>query len=61
MEGRQYQVQIGEGVVKIWLNPLELARETVESDVRPARRFRLSNALSAYTMRQLARLAAKAL
>jgi hypothetical protein len=47
--------------VKIWLNPLELARETVESDVRPARRFRLSNALSAYTMRQLARLAAKAL
>jgi hypothetical protein len=39
MEGRQYQVQIGEDVVKIWLKPLELFRESVESGVRPACRF----------------------
>jgi hypothetical protein len=61
MEGRQCQVQIGEDVVKIWVNPLELARETVEIGVRPARRFRLSKALLAYTIPQFARLAAKAL
>ena len=49
MEGRQYQVQIGEDVVKIWLNPLALVRETVEIGVGPARHFRLSkSAVSLY-------------
>jgi hypothetical protein len=42
MEGGQYQIQIGEDVVTLWVSPWGLAHEPVEVDVHPLPKFRLN-------------------